>query len=74
MAAIGSGLTIMEETAPALADAILAFAARQAEFRDRGRERIPLARRTHSPPTFVDRLLEPRDAGAPVALAAASRL
>lgn len=74
MAAIGSGLTIAEETAPALADAMLTFADRHAEFRDRAQARIPLARRTHSPVTFVDRLLAPRAAGAPVALAAASRL
>ena len=58
MAAIGSGLTLAEETTAALADAIITLADRHAEFRDRARSRIPLARRTHSPATFVDRLME----------------
>lgn len=73
MAAIGSGLSIAEETATALADAIITFAERHGEFRERARERIPLARRTHSPATFVDQLMEQRAASAPAALAAAFR-
>ena len=60
MAAIGSGLAIAEETGVALANAMISFADRHAEFRQLARERIPLARCSHSPATFLDKLFDLR--------------
>ena len=58
MQAIGSGMAIAEETPLALAAAMLAIVDRRHEFRALADQRIGLARRTHSPRTFVDKLFE----------------
>lgn len=57
MEVIGAGLAITEETGVALADAMISLAERHAKFRQLAEQRIPLARRTHSPVTFMDHLL-----------------
>ena len=58
MQAIGSGVAIAEETPLALAAAMLAIVDRRHEFRALADQRIGLARRTHSPRTFMDKLFE----------------
>jgi hypothetical protein len=58
MQTIGSGMAITEETPLALATAMLAIVDRRHEFRALADQRIGLARRTHSPRTFVDKLFE----------------
>jgi glycosyltransferase involved in cell wall biosynthesis len=60
MQKIGSGIAIQEESAEALTRAMIEFAEQRDKWRALGRERIPLARKTHSPETFVDMLFEPR--------------
>ena len=56
MAAIGAGVVMPEETADCLAAAMIELAERNQEYRARSHERIALARKTHSPGTFVDLL------------------
>ncbi len=62
---IGSGIAIQEESAAALARAMIEFAEQRDEWRDRAVERIPKARKTHSPETFVDMLFELRGVASP---------
>ena len=57
MAAIGSGVAIGAETAGDVAKGIIEMAEDYPRFRTLADERIPLARQTHSPVSFVDQLL-----------------
>jgi glycosyltransferase involved in cell wall biosynthesis len=65
VATIGSGIAIAEETAPALAKAMISLGDRYDEFRQLANQRIPLARRTHSPVTFVNMLFDLRNQHVP---------
>jgi glycosyltransferase involved in cell wall biosynthesis len=53
---IGSGIAIQDESAEALARAMIDFAEHRVEWLARARERIPVARIMHSPEKFVDKL------------------
>jgi glycosyltransferase involved in cell wall biosynthesis len=55
---IGSGIAIQEESAVALVRAMIEFAERRDELQSRAIERIPIARKAHSPATFVDMLFD----------------